>query len=344
MSSDVPREDPDDLFAHTRMSLGDHIEDLRNHLLRAIMGFLVALVVGFFLGEPVLQFIERPVRRELERFWDERIKRQQEEFKKGNAELTAANEKTDITLYFLPDQLAKLRGVTKVEETEPVAITASIEPVAYALATAAAMRLVGRPPALTTLTVTEAFMVYFKVSIYCGIVLSSPWLFYQIWSFVAAGLYPHEKRYVNVYGPLSLGLFLGGVFLCEFVVLPIGIHYLLSFNEWLGVEPDLRLSEWLSFAILMPVIFGAAFQTPLVMLFLERIGLFSVDTYQKNRRMAMFVLALIAALLAVSPDAISMLSMAVPMWFLYEFGIILCRMSPRPVADLDADDEELVEV
>src|SRR5262249_31914256 len=142
-----------------------------------------------------------------------------------------------------------------------------------------ATKHVGKRPALTTLSVQEAFMVYFKVSIYCGIVLSSPWVFWQIWSFIAAGLYPHEKRYVNVYLPFSLGLFLVGVLVCQFFVMPKAIEVLLSFNEWVGIEPDLRLNEWLGFAIFTPLVFGLSFETPLVMLFLERMGIFTVQTF-----------------------------------------------------------------
>ena len=169
-----------------------------------------------------------------------------------------------------------------------------------------------------------------KVSVYCGIVLASPWIFYQMWMFVAAGLYPHEKKYVHVYLPFSLFLFLCGVALCEFLVLPIGLHYLLGFNEWMGIQPELRLSDWLSFAIMMPLIFGAAFQTPLIMFFMERLGIVDVSFYQRHRRIAIFVLALAAALLAVSPDPLSMMAMAIPLWALYELGILLCKLSPKP--------------
>src|SRR5581483_10536370 len=127
-----------------------------------------------------------------------------------------------------------------------------IGPLDLALATGEAQMLVNRPPTLATMSALEAFVVYFKVSIYCGIVLGSPWIFYQLWSFVAAGLYPHEKRYVHYYLPISILLFLAGVLLCEFVVLPTALEYLLCFNEWMNLEPELRLNEWLSFAIWMP--------------------------------------------------------------------------------------------
>ena len=87
------------------------------------------------------------------------------------------------------------------------------------------MRIVvsGRRDELSVLSVQEGMVVYFKVSLVCGLVLASPWVFWQIWSFVAAGLYPQEKRWVYVYGPFSLGLFLGGVILCEWIVIPAAV-------------------------------------------------------------------------------------------------------------------------
>jgi sec-independent protein translocase protein TatC len=182
-----------------------------------------------------------------------------------------------------------------------------------------------------SLTITEPFLAYFKVSAYCGIVLASPWIFYQLWLFVAAGLYPHEKRLVRVNLPLSIVLFLGGVALCEGIVLPTGLDYLLSFNDWLGYYPELRLSDWLNFALLLPLVFGLAFQTPLVMVFLQRIGVFGVEEYRRNRRMAMFLLAVLAAIVTVTPDPINMLALAVPLWGLYEVGILMCRWPSRTI-------------
>ena len=189
-------------------------------------------------------------------------------------------------------------------------------------------------------------MVYFQVSVVTGFVLASPWIFFQIWSFIAAGLYPHEKRYVNVFLPVSIGLFLLGVFVCQFLVMPKAVEALLWFNEWLELEPDLRLNEWLGFAIMMPVVFGLSFQTPLVMLFLERIGILTVEHFRGTRRIAWFVLAIFSAIITPSVDALSMLFLWAPMCLLYELGILLCLWSPkRPTFELEeSESEELIEV
>ncbi len=342
MKLPIGRGDDDDLFAHTRMSFGDHIEELRLRMIRAILGFGIAMVIGLLIGQPVMELIQAPVRAQLERFYDARIARLQRE-----DEATRANRPSDQPLdpNTAKEWLVQIREPGAEGGGEWKTVQMRIDPKQVALSTSLASREITRPASLTTLTITESLMTYLLVSIYCGLVLSSPWIFWQLWQFIGAGLYPHEKKYVHLYLPLSIFLFLGGCALAEFLVLPIGINYLLSFNDWLGVEPELRLSEWVSFAVMVPLIFGIAFQTPLLMLFLERVGIVDVAFFTKHRKMAIFVLAVAAALLAVSPDPFSMMSLALPMWALYELGIVMCRFAPRPRPLMEEPDpEEMVEV
>src|SRR5204862_6104093 len=120
------------------------------------------------------------------------------------------------------------------------------------------------------------------------------------WSFVAVGLYPHEKRLVNVYMPFSIALFIAGVLLCQFAVLPASIKALLTFNEWMDLEPSFRLNEWLGLAIMMPVVFGLAFQMQLIMLFVYKIGVMSVDSFRGKRKGIWFGLAFFAAVITPS--------------------------------------------
>src|SRR5207244_4154581 len=206
---------------------------------------------------------------------------------------------------------------------------------------------VGAHEGLATFNAQEGLLGYFKVSMVTGLVLASPWIFYQIWSFIAAGLYPHEKRYVNIFLPVSIGLFLAGVFVCEIFVIPKAVEALLWFNEWLGLAPDLRLNEWLGFAIFMPLVFGISFQTPLVMLFIQRVGILSVDSYRNKRRISWFLMAVFAAVITPSTDPISMMFLWIPMGLLFELGIWLCLWLPgKPLLSLGAPEEadETVEV
>ena len=175
--------------------------------------------------------------------------------------------------------------------------------------------------------VQESFMVYLKVAMISGAVIAAPWIFYQIWLFVAAGLYPHEKKYVYRYLPISVGLFFTGVVFCFFLVIPLILRFLLGFNAYLEVTPQIRLSEWISFAIFLPVMFGLSFELPVVMLFLERISVFDVATYREKRRMAILVISIVSMMLTPA-DPMSMLAMMFPLIFLYEVGILMCSYSP----------------
>jgi sec-independent protein translocase protein TatC len=341
LSDAMNRADDEDLFAHTRMSFGDHIEELRLRLLRALVGFFVALVAGLFLGQPMLAFIQKPVQDQLSVILNERVEKEKAKLDQQVADEKKAAEEAGQGYMAGPEI-----SVQMFDESKQAWVTSlmRLNVDQLTILQQKYQQIINHRTGLITLTVMEAFMTYFLVSIYCGIVLSSPWLFYQAWMFISAGLYPQEKKYVYVYLPLSLGLFLGGVALCEFVVLPLGVHYLLSFNEWLSVEPELRLSDWLNFAIMMPLIFGASFQTPIVMLFLERMGIVEVTLYTKNRRMAYFALAAIGALMAAAPDALNMMLLVVPLWGLFEFGILLCRFAPKSASDMDEPDpDEMVE-
>jgi sec-independent protein translocase protein TatC len=389
MSSQDRYPDPDDMFADTRMTFGEHIEDLRTHLIRAGIGFIFCLIGSFFIAPWVLNFIARPVDRQLNAYWKRYYQRKREEvissLRSGNSPIAAVPIHTDV---LLPRQQFRKLVLQIVKEEfpqlkaappggRPFDIMAPLEGFFTELEMDAAVdwekidpnrfvELQGarianpwehvlrinelsqqlKPPSLTTLSIQEPFVVYFKVSIMTGFVLGSPWIFYQIWAFIAAGLYPHEKKYVRYFLPFSLVLFLGGVGLCEFFVMDKATEALLWFNEWLGMAPDLRLNEWLGFAIFMPLVFGISFQTPLVMLSLQRVGLFTVDAYRSKRRIALFSLAVFAALITPSTDPISMMLLWVPMGLLYELGILLCKYLPgRPLIDFDVPEpDELVEV
>jgi sec-independent protein translocase protein TatC len=213
-----------------------------------------------------------------------------------------------------------------------------------AIALNKAERLVGRKPGVVNTTLMDGMNVWFKVCMVTGFVIGSPWIFYQIWLFISAGLYPQEKKLVHYYLPFSIALFLGGVFLCEIFVIPAAIRILLEFNEWVGGEPQLHMADWLNFALMMPVIFGLAFQTPLVMLGMAKIGIFDANTFRRKRRIAWFVLAVLAAVITPTPDLVTMSLMWVPMCFLYELGIILAARAGKQASEDIPEPEEMVGV
>lgn len=173
----------------------------------------------------------------------------------------------------------------------------------------------------------EGFMIYLKASLLTGTIVAGPFIFYFLWTFVAAGLYPQEQRYVYFYLPFSLFLFGAGVMVAFIFAFEPVLQFLFSFNLLLGIDPQPRIGEWLSFVMLVPLGFGVAFQLPLVMLLLFRIGIISVETYVSQWRMAMLLIAVIS-MLATPADPISMFLLGGPLVLLYVFGIALCRWLP----------------
>lgn len=188
------------------------------------------------------------------------------------------------------------------------------------------------------LGVHEAFMIWVKAAIVTGVVIASPWMFWQIWLFVAAGLYPHEQRYVYVFLPFSMILFLAGAALAFFFVFGYVLDFLFGFNSLLNVDPDPRISEWLSFVLMLPIGFGVSFQLPLVMLFLQRIGIFTVEAYLDKWRIAILVIAVVSMLLTPA-DPMSMLLMAAPLTGLYFLGIGLCKWMPKSRSPFDEPED-----
>ncbi|MCA9134377.1 MAG: twin-arginine translocase subunit TatC, partial [Planctomycetales bacterium] len=159
-------------------------------------------------------------------------------------------------------------------------------------------------------------------------VIGSPGIFLHIWQFLAAGLYPHERRYVFWYLPLSLLLFLAGVSLAFFLVMQLVLGFLMTYTTGLNVEFTPRLNDYMSFALFLPLGFGIAFQLPIVMLGLHRFGVVSVATYVAQWRIAVLAIAFLAMILTPA-DVYSMLALFLPLVGLYFFGIFLCRYMPQ---------------
>jgi sec-independent protein translocase protein TatC len=378
-------EYPDDIFDDTRMTFGEHLEELRMRMIRALMGLVVIMLFGFVLdsvgtavgdkrigvGRPMFDIITEPVETQVRDFYYRRnIKAQEEKLKdkprsaedevdrvrkkladNDNA-LTALNEEERRILLGAPQDMpvvipveafVPVFGPPKDGAPKEIATTIKVYPGYISSLSNQGDALVGTKGYLTALSAQESLVVYFKVSIVCGIVLSSPWLLYQFWAFVGAGMYPHEKRYIRIIFLPSLVLFVSGVLLCQFVVLPGAVKALLKFNEWLNIDPDLRLNEWLGLALILPLVFGLSFQTPLVMIFLNRIGLFSAEDYLRKWRYACFILALFAALVTPTPDIVTMGYLFAPMFGLYLVGIAFCYYFPG-FDPADADEPAAEEI
>jgi Sec-independent protein secretion pathway component TatC len=307
-----------------RMSIGEHLEELRNRLFLGVVGFFIGVVFWMILGTKAVAIFCRPL------------------------------------------QIALARN--------------------------------GLPQSIYFTDVAEPFMVYIRVSLILGLATASPWLVYQIWQFVAAGLYPHERKYVTKYLPLSITLLITGMLFLYFYVLPLMLEFFLIFHianplqlpqyknipatspaatqpamipiltedpkspppgsVWydrstgalkfkLGGEngeagdvrvinlgtsslttPIITLSTYIDMVMEMLLSFGVAFQMPLVVLALNKIGIMDIPTLKKWRRVVYFSMSIVAAFIV--PDvATGMVALLVPLILLYEMGILLAIWSER---------------
>jgi sec-independent protein translocase protein TatC len=188
-----------------------------------------------------------------------------------------------------------------------------------------AMREMGIDVKLQAIEVAEPFLVYLKASLVLAALVSSPWLFYQAWAFVSAGLYKHERRFVYSAAPLSAILFITGVLFFLLGIAPMVFKFFARFN--LGIEHiyQPQITKAVNFVLLLSLVFGAAFQTPIAIVFAERMGLVSVQTLCRIRKYV-FLAAFVLSAIATPPDIISQVSLAIPLYILYEGSIIVCRL------------------
>jgi sec-independent protein translocase protein TatC len=172
--------------------------------------------------------------------------------------------------------------------------------------------------------VISPFLVPMKVTLVIAIILALPWVFYQLWAFIAPGLYAHEKRLVMPLVVSSSLLFMSGVAFCYFVVFGRVFKFIGDFApQSIAVTPDIE--NYLDFVMSMCLAFGAAFEVPVVVVILVRMGIVSVEKLKEMRPYAI-VTAFVISAVVTPPDAVSMLALAIPMCLLFELGLIVAPM------------------
>lgn len=175
---------------------------------------------------------------------------------------------------------------------------------------------------------TEAFIAYLKVAMVAGLFLVAPIILYNVLMFVAPGLRPVEKKWVYRMVPFSIILFIAGAVFAFFVVLPVTMHFFLSFTTD-ELKPMFQVGNFLGFITGLLLLCGASFQLPLVLFFAALVGIVNSRQLREGRRFAIFGSALIAAVATPTPDAFTMSVVALPIWILYEISVILIRVSGR---------------
>ena len=179
---------------------------------------------------------------------------------------------------------------------------------------------------LVAIKMTEMFMVYFKVAIMTGVAIAMPMFVYQIFSFVAPGLTKKEKRWVMRLLPLVSIFFVIGMAFAYFVVLPFAIHYLLTFSTDIA-KPTIQISDYIGFVMTVELWLGAAFETPLIIYMLAKLNVVSVQRLTRYRKYAILAVFIIAAAITPTPDPFNQTLVAIPLYLLYELGILFARIA-----------------
>ncbi|MFO7495760.1 MAG: twin-arginine translocase subunit TatC [Desulfobacterales bacterium] len=204
----------------------------------------------------------------------------------------------------------------------------------FQVLTAPLIRVMKSGDTLIFTNLPEAFFTYLKVSLLAGLMLAAPVILYQFWMFVAPGLYQRERRVLLPIVFLSSLFFLGGALFGYFIVFPWGFQFFLGFaTEHIRPLPSMR--EYLSFSAKLLLAFGIVFEMPLVLTAMARLGIVSVGFLKKNRKYAILLFFIGAAVLT-PPDVVTQIMMALPLMLLYEVSIIGARIfAPKPAENAD---------
>jgi len=179
---------------------------------------------------------------------------------------------------------------------------------------------------LLALSPTEGFTTYFRVALFAGIALAMPVLLYEIYAYIDPALYPPERRFIRAIGIPVLALFVLGMSFCYFVLLPRAIPFLITFGGDV-IENQLRAAEYLSFVTTFILGMGIVFEVPVIIWALVRVGIVQRSWLAKQRRYVFLLSFVVGAIITPTPDPFNQTLVSVPMYLLYELGLLLARFA-----------------
>lgn len=190
--------------------------------------------------------------------------------------------------------------------------------------------------------VTEAFFVKIKLALYAGFVLAFPIVMWALWRFIKPALYPHERKYVYVLLPVTVLLFAAGVLFAYFGILPLVLNFFIMIAGQ-NLDTLFKVDQYVAFVTAFTIPFGLVFELPVVVFFLTKLGILKYEWMSKNRKYALLIIVVVAAALTPGPDPISQLSMAIPVYILYEISIWVSRWAGKGKVrntDLETTDDD----
>ena len=315
-----------------RLSLVEHLDELRTRIIICLIGFLVAFGVCFWQDDRILEILDRPL--------------EESAFTEGSddpLERAAAFQQAEKRLFLQWEVLA--REMARSDELSPALRERWEEMSELSAATArAAPEAGGRRP--VTLGVGEPFTVTFRVVGYAALLLALPLLLYQAYAFILPAFSPREREVALPLMAMVPFLFVGGVVFAYFFVLPNAINFLQNFNDD-NYDILLQARDFYKFSIMVLMVMGILFQVPIGILAVTRVGIVTTAQLRRHRRYAILGIAILAMLLP-GQDPITMLMMMAPLIVLFEGSILLAslldrraeRAAAREDAELAMDDDD----
>jgi len=176
--------------------------------------------------------------------------------------------------------------------------------------------------------VAAPFFVPIKVTMFVSLVIALPFVLYQIWAFIAPGLYSHEKKFAIPLVATSTVLFLIGMAFAYFIVFPVVFHFVATFTPE-GVEMNTDIQKYFDFVLALFLAFGLAFETPIAVVILTKMGIVSLKKLKESRPYVI-VGAFVIAAIFTPPDVVSQLLLAFPIWLLFELGLLISGFIEKP--------------
>lgn len=292
-----------------RMSFGDHLDELRSRLIKALLAIVVAIASLLPFHDGVQSIIIEPYKVQWRAGFLEHVDR----LEAMEADARAAGEKLDVQVqqflaYIREHKVAILAGEMKFTHVIPTSTGYHIPYNLYATGG------------------LEDMMSFMWASLVFALVLASPVVIWQAWAFVAAGLYPKERSVFYRYFPFMMALMAGGIAFGYFVALPYSLGFLMGLMNPQNVLAIFSIGQFITLEFALTGAMGLVFQLPLVMVALQRIGLVTHRAYRKHWRMTILIIFIVAAIVT-PPEPVSMLLMSAPMLLLYGLGLVLTWFS-----------------
>lgn len=281
------------------MSLGEHLEELRRRIIYALIFWGLAIVACLFFQDPLMRVAVWPHTKTMQR--------------------VLASQGPSQQLRTLQKWQRKLQNNPPLAKGEKVHHQALLAVLRYLEHQEQQIRKSALK--LKILKYQSGFLAYLKVCFIVGLLLGAPFALYQIWLFVAEGLYEHEKKYLRIFAPFSYIAFFCGVAFGYFILIPLALYYLSTYADPEIAENFISLDWYLSLLFALTFVIGLVFELPLVMIFLNQLGILGFEEYWNYWRYWL-LLAVISGALLTPPDPFTQMLLAIPIVSLYGVGLV----------------------